>query len=185
MRACHEYTVLRRAGCSVRVEKDFQSSTPACIFRSLVLHYQVLSRTSTMDNSTTFAGSGYSLERGLSFTQRIAVYLGLWLLAVIAFEIWLTPEGMTETHLTEAQQRIQWPLYTPLMVVVGIVEPFSPSGDLTSNGGWIAVVFLVHAVVMLTSKRLPVFAGLACVQLALLAIGVVNFIRLSQLPSGG
>src|SRR5262245_34170504 len=52
--------------------------------------------------------TGISAAPRVSVAQRFVVYGLVWLLAVVAFELWLRPWTPTESHLTEAEQRIRW-----------------------------------------------------------------------------
>ena len=121
----------------------------------------------------------------LSVGQRLFWYVAVWLFTVLAFQIFLTPEGLTETNLSEMEQRIRWPLYTPIMVVIGFAEAFTWPTDFTAVAFVGAFACLVaHAITMLTRVHFRPFVLMLCIQTVLLAIAVIYFIRFSQLPGG-
>jgi hypothetical protein len=124
-------------------------------------------------------------ESLVRFRTRFLTYLGVWLLAALAFEVALQPEGLTETYLTPLQQRLQWPLYTPLMVFFGLSQALSTPRDVPQYLFWLFVaVFLFHALLVLRRVRLPVFAALIGLQALTLAVGVAYFVHFSRLPDG-
>ncbi len=124
-------------------------------------------------------------EYRIRFRVRLAIYLCVWLLAVLAFEGFLRPEGLTETHLSPLQQRLQWPLYTPLMVFFGLGQALSTPSDTPQFYFWICLIlFLAHAALSLTRTHLASFSILIGVQTATIAVAVSYFIHFSRLPTG-
>ena len=122
---------------------------------------------------------------GVRFRMRFLIYLAVWLLAAVAFEIFLRPEGLTETHLTPLQQRLLWPLYTPLLVFFGLAQAVSTPRDIPQSFFWVVVALLVaHAALTLSRNRPIVFAALIGVQALTLAVAVTCFIHFSRLPHG-
>ena len=124
--------------------------------------------------------------------QRVIAYLVLWLIAAIAIQIFLKPEGLTETDLSPFQQRIRWPIYTPLMIALGlgrvITLPLLPllhwSNEMLTF--WIAFVGLaVIGIITLTRRSRQVFVVMLCVNAVLLAISVFFFLQIAAIPSGG
>jgi cbb3-type cytochrome oxidase subunit 1 len=120
------------------------------------------------------------------FGRRLLIYLSVWFLAVLVCEVFLRPEGFSETSLTPFQQRIRWPLYAPLMAVVGLAQsvtwPTFP-GALAITVA--AVCLILQAIVSLTRSRSRSLVALTCVQALLLTVAVVYLVRLSKLPTGG
>jgi uncharacterized membrane protein len=122
----------------------------------------------------------------VSLRKRLLIYLAVWALSGLAFQVFLQPMGLTETHLTPTEQRVRWPIYTPLMALVGLAQSFTwPASPGTSAGFAAFACFAVHAVVALTRTRWSSVAGLFCIQTLLLAVAVIYFVRHSQLPTGG
>ena len=83
-----------------------------------------------------------------SIGARCIAFALLWSLAILAFEIFLMPEGLTETDLSAFQQRVSWPLYTPVMASLGLaralVSPWYKSYH-TLNSPFIFAGFLIAA----------------------------------------
>ena len=124
--------------------------------------------------------------RKLSARQRLFWYIAVWVLAALAFQLFLRPEGLTETNLPEVQQRLSWPFYTPFMVTIGLAEVFTwPQTFNTVALLGSAVCLLVHAVITFTRVYARSFLVMICIQVVLLGIAVFYFVRFSQLPSGG
>ncbi len=120
------------------------------------------------------------------FTARLAVYFGVWLLALLALQIFLQPEGATESSFTATQQRLLWLPYTPLMVVVGLAQAATWPGSFPNWAPWMVVGVLVgHALVALTRVRRSSFVVLIGVQVVLFGVAVFYFVRQAQLPTGG
>ncbi len=122
----------------------------------------------------------------MRFRSRLLVFIGLWLLAGVAFEVFLQPEGLTETAETETHQRLMWPLVAPLMVAIGLAEDtdwsaFPTGGAMLASVGCLGLQAL--CTLLCKNWRLLLVAGF--VQTLLLASGVVGLIHLSGLPSGG
>jgi hypothetical protein len=125
-------------------------------------------------------------ERGIRFSARLLAYCGVWLLVALAFQFVLPPDGLTETDLSPIQQRIRWPLYTPIMAAVGLAQAATWPDFPGSLAVTIATaVFVVHAVAALTRSSRPAFVGLIFAQAVLLGIAVIYFIRHTQLPTTG
>ena len=109
-----------------------------------------------------------------------------WILAAVAFQIFLQPLGLTETSLTPLQQRMQWPLLTPIMVIVGLAQASTwPAAPHAFVGISVAVGIVFHAIAALTISRLKSFIVLMFVQMGFLTVAVICFVRWSQTPSGG
>jgi hypothetical protein len=120
-----------------------------------------------------------------SFKRRLVTYLAIWLVAALAFEILLQPEGLTETDLTPFQQRIRMPVYVPLMAVIGLAQSVTwPTFPDSSALDVAAACLVLHAVVALSLARRGSFLALATIQTLLLTIAVIYFIHHSHLPSG-
>jgi hypothetical protein len=122
--------------------------------------------------------------RRICFRIRLLIYLGVWLLAALAIQLMLRPEGLIESDLTPLQQRFLWPLYIPVMVALGLAQAFTwpdfpGAGVSLIAGGALAV----HAAVALTRVRRGSFLVLTCVQ-GVFLVAVVYFVRQSELPSG-
>ncbi|CAN5724215.1 hypothetical protein BH11VER1_BH11VER1_21350 [soil metagenome] len=125
-------------------------------------------------------------EQRFRFKTRLFIYLAIWLLAAMAFQFFLPPEGATVTELTPFQQRIRWPLYTPIYLLVGLAQSFAWPERISSWAGVAATLcFLFHAVLTLTLSRRFAFLIMCGLQVVLVVVSVVYFIRFSQLPSGG
>ena len=125
-------------------------------------------------------------EQRVSFSRRLLIYFAVWLLAALAFQFFLHPMGLTETALTPIQQRISWPVYTPLMIVVGLAHAVTWPDFPQAWVGFAAAAFLVfHAILALTRARRSSFVALTSAQALLLTVAVIYFVRQSQLPSGG
>src|SRR6187401_283957 len=86
--------------------------------------------------------------------HRLLIYFAVWLLAALAFQIFLQPLGLTETDLTPIEERIRWPLYTPIMAVFGLAEAATwPRSPQALAGISALAAFVLHAVVALTRVR--------------------------------
>lgn len=119
------------------------------------------------------------------FRRRLVIYLAIWFVTALAFEIFLQPEGLTETDLTPFQQRIRMPIYVPLMTVVGLAQSVTwPTFPGTSALDVAAACLALHAVVALSLAHRGSFLALATVQALLLTVAIVYFVRQSHLPSG-
>ena len=127
-----------------------------------------------------------NVERSVLFRTRALAYFALWFLAAISFEIYLRPEGVTETDLSETQQRWIWLPYTPIFIAVGLAYATWPSDP---NALLILLAFMglaAHAILaLILVHRRSSFIALICVQVLLLTVGVIYFLRFSRLPSGG
>jgi hypothetical protein len=128
-------------------------------------------------------------EGPVRISTRLLIYLAVWLLAALALEVFLQPLGLTETDATPLEQRLWWPLYTPLMVFLGLamflqVLPW-PSG-MAGGAALVALIyFAAQAYFALTPRRPAVVLGLSCLQALALSAGVLYWVRYSQLPTGG
>ncbi len=108
------------------------------------------------------------------------------LLAGLALQIFLQPVGLTESDLTPFQQHLVWIPYTPLMLVFGLAQAASWPNNVPHWAPWVALaVFALHAIFGLTRTRRFSFAIAAGIQVLLLAVAVIYFVRQSLLPSGG
>lgn len=125
-------------------------------------------------------------ERRVSFSRRLLIYGAVWLLAALAFQVFLQPEGLTETSLAPMQQRIRWPLYTPLMAMVGLSYavswPDSPREDVGLAAG---AGLVLHGILALACARRSRFIAFTLAQTLLLTVAVIYFIRQTQLPGDG
>ena len=110
----------------------------------------------------------------MPFLQRLAIFLGLWLLAGITCATFA--EFSLEAGESEAMARLQLVFSTPLMAAAGIAiltvqdHPHDWPRDLYLNvvlWGTLAC-FVAHGVLMLTRRDRRQFATLAAVQLLLL-----------------
>ncbi len=125
-------------------------------------------------------------EHSVSFSRRLLIYFAVWLLAALAFQFFLQPIGLTETALTPIQQRIRWPIYTPLMIVAGLAHAVTWSDFPQAWVGFaVAALLVLHAILALTRARRSSFVVLISTQALLLTFAVIYFVRLSELPSGG
>jgi len=124
-------------------------------------------------------------QHRVGFRHRMLIYFAVWLLAVLAIQVFLRPMGLTETALTPIQQRIRWPLYTPFMAVIGLAQAVTWPASPQALAGIAAVtIFALHALLMLTRTRRYSFVVLAVVQVLLLAVAVIYYVRWSELPTG-
>jgi len=124
--------------------------------------------------------------QGIQLRTRVLVYFSVWLLAVLTIQIFLPPEGPSETDRPAIQQRFLWPLYTPLMVVVGLAQAATWPGRFPDWVGWTILSGLaVHFIVAATRSRRSSFVAVTCFQVLVLAVGVISFVRQSYLPTGG
>ena len=125
-------------------------------------------------------------ENRVRFSTRLLIYVAMWLFAALVFQAFLQPAGLSETELTPIQQRLLWPLYTPVMAVVGLAQagtwPVFPSALAILAGG---ACFAVHGIIALSRKQWSSIVALAGVHALLLAIAVIYFVRQAQLPTGG
>ena len=127
-----------------------------------------------------------ALPQRVRFRSRLLIYFTGWLLAALAIQIFLEPEGLTVTHLTPIEQRISWPFYTPFMAVVGLAQAVTwPDFPQATAGLAAATCFVLHAIIALACGRRSSFIALTAAQALLLTIAVIYFVRQSQLPSGG
>ena len=121
----------------------------------------------------------------LTFGAKLLIYLGVWLLAVLTLELFLEPEARTQSELSPLEQRLIWPLWTPLMVLFGLGHAFSlPRSIPESFSLTVFAAFIVHAVLTLRAKRPFFFAALIGLQLIVLLGAMASFIHLSRLPDG-
>lgn len=119
-------------------------------------------------------------------TIRLAVYFSVWVLVAVAFQVFLQPEGPTESSFSPLQQRLIWPLYTPLMAVIGLAQAATWPKHWPDWAPWVVVIGLaIHGVVTLTRSRRSTFLIFTGVQVLVLTVAVVYFVRQSYLPTGG
>lgn len=138
------------------------------------------------DAATSRSPFAAAPKRGVPLRTRVLVYFSVWPLAVLAIQIFLPPEGPSETDLTAIQQRLLWPLYTLLMVVVGLARAATWPGRFPDWVGWAVVTGLAfHFIVAATRSRRSSFVAVTCFQVLVLAVGVIYFVRQSFLPTGG
>jgi hypothetical protein len=111
----------------------------------------------------------------MPFLQRLAIFLGLWLLAGVACAIFadVTFEGGD----SEAVARLQLVFFTPLLAAIGMATAVVADHDPTWLNGvvWcIAIVtFVVHAIVTLTRRDRRQFIELVAVQM-IIVVGSVS-----------
>lgn len=124
--------------------------------------------------------------RCVRFRIRIFSYFAGWVLVALAFQVFLQPLGLTETALTPIQQRMLWPLWAPVMVIVGLAQAATwPASPQAVVGISVAVGMVFHAFAALTISHFKAFIVLMLAQMGFLTIAVIYFVRWSQLPSGG
>lgn len=112
---------------------------------------------------------------------RLLVYLAVWLLAALAIQVFLQPEGLTVTFLTPSQQRVEWLLFTPFMVYWGLEHHFS----LPQYSFWLFVAIVIaHGIQTLRCTQFLAFAVLIGLQVVTVASAVVFFIQRWRLPVG-
>jgi hypothetical protein len=137
-------------------------------------------------NETETSQPGTISERRVRVGTRLLIYIAMWLLAALAFQLVLQPDGLTETDLSPIQQRVRWPLYTPIMAAVGLAQAFTWPDFPGSTAFWVAVAcFAVHAAVALTRSHYIAFIALSLAQAFLFVIAVIFFFRHTQLPTAG
>ena len=123
--------------------------------------------------------------RHITVRWRLSGYGAVWLLAALAIQLFLKPEGLTETNLYEAQQRALWLLYTPVMASIGLADVLERVSRLADWAPLIIVIcFVLHALVTLTRSRARSFAIMLLIQIVFLSLAITNFIQLSRLPAG-
>ena len=138
------------------------------------------------DAATSRSPFAATPEPGVRLRTRFLVYFSVWLLAVLAIQIFLPPEGPSETDRTAIHQRLLWPFYTPLMVVVGLARAATWPSRFPDWLPWAIVTGLaVHFIVAATRSRRSSFVAVTCFQVLVLAVGVIYFVRQSFLPTGG
>lgn len=124
--------------------------------------------------------------RRIKVRWRLLGYAAVWLLAALAVQLFLRPEGLTETSLNEAQQRALWLLYTPVMATIGLSHALERVRNLAD---WVPVIivicFVLHAIVTLIQSRTRSFAIMLLIQIVVLSLAITSFIDLSRLPAGG
>lgn len=124
--------------------------------------------------------------RHISFARRFLYYGITWLLAVIAFQIFLRPEGPTETDVSAFEQRLWLPFYTPVIVFIGFTRAVA---GISHSGAWSIVISLVCligvGITTLTQSRCRPFMLMVGIHSVLLVIGVLYAIRVSRLPGDG
>jgi hypothetical protein len=120
----------------------------------------------------------------ITVARRFAIYLLIWIVAAIAVQAWLQPDSLTETNLTPIQQRIRWPLLTPVFAVLGLAHAI---GGTRTAWPFITVVacFVTLAILALCCSRRAAFSALMFIHAVVLAIAIAYFVQFSRLPSGG
>ena len=111
----------------------------------------------------------------MPFLQRLAIFLGLWLLAGVACAIFA--EVTVEAGDSEAMARLHIAFFFPLFAALGIATKVVADHDPTWLSGvmwFIAIaIFLVHAIVTLTRRDRRQFMELVAVQMIIL-VGSVS-----------
>lgn len=122
----------------------------------------------------------------LGLGWRLLVYLSLWALVALAFQLFLQPESAGASTASPLQQRIAWVHLTPVMAVLGLQQLLASLGHFP---GWVSLViagaFLLLAILTLTRVRRAPFITLILLQALLLAAAAVSFIRHPYPPGGG
>jgi hypothetical protein len=111
----------------------------------------------------------------MPFLQRIAIFLGLWLLAGVTCAI--SADVTFEAGESEAVARLQLVFLTPLFAALGIATTVVADHDPTwlNAAVWgIAMAgFVVHAIVKLTRRDRRQFMALVTIQVIIL-VGSVS-----------
>lgn len=122
----------------------------------------------------------------VSARTRLFVYLSLWMLAAVALQTSLQPEGATETNFSPLQQHLYWLLYTPLMAFAGLAQAATWPHPFPGWTAWAVVAgFALHFIIAMANLRRSLFLVVTGVQALSLAVGVIYFVRQSWLPTGG
>jgi hypothetical protein len=116
-------------------------------------------------------------------------YIAIWLLTAVAFEVFMQPDGMTETDLTSTQQRIRWPLYTPLMALLGLARAFtwpwhplyhSPPDSALVPAFLASIGFLLAlGCLTITRRHLWSLVTMLCFHAAILSVSVIFYLRMT------
>src|SRR5215218_10227701 len=106
-------------------------------------------------------------QHQVRFSRRLAIYLSVWLLAALALEVFLRPEGLTETSASPLEQRLWLPIYTPLMVILGLAQAATWPRDHFAHWAVAAafICFLVHGIFTLRAGKRAWFLVLACIHI--------------------
>ncbi|CAN5727577.1 hypothetical protein BH09VER1_BH09VER1_35450 [soil metagenome] len=121
----------------------------------------------------------------LTLAQRISCYLLIWFLAALALQIFLKPEDLTETSQSPVEQRFWWVPLTPILLTFGLMKAFSlPLNSSPLIPILVASCLLAHASFTLTRRRILTLAWLLALQFVLLAIAVIGYVHLANLPCG-
>jgi hypothetical protein len=137
-------------------------------------------------NAATTSPSPFDPGHRIRLRNRFLVYSAVWLLVTLAFQIFLQPEGPAESDFSPLQQRLLWPIYTPLMVVVGLIQAATGSTLFPDWVPWTIVAgFAVHFLITLTRTRRFTFAAFICIQVLFMTVAVIYFVRQSYTPTGG
>lgn len=127
----------------------------------------------------------YLYAQQIGRAYRILWYFSTWLLAVVAIQLILKPQGVTETALSATQQRIRWFLWTPISIVVGLAQAITWPKELSA---WAvvtsAICLLVIAVVALVQDRAKIFFVAMILQIIVIIVSVIYLKRLDSLPRG-
>lgn len=118
--------------------------------------------------------------------SRALIVCIVWLSTALAFQVFVKPEAVTVTDLSEIQQRIQWLFLTPMMAAAGLAEALAWPSEFTVGGLLVSLVCLSALSIntlIVSSRR--AFVVMICINAVVLAIAVIYFIRFSRLPSAG
>lgn len=121
----------------------------------------------------------------VSRARRVLWYFSTWLLAVVAIQIILKPQGVTETALSATQQRISWIFCSPVSILIGLAQAFTWPEEVA---GWAvvtaAICILIIAVVALAQDRTRIFLVTMILQIIVIMVSVIYLKRLDSLPGG-
>jgi hypothetical protein len=131
-----------------------------------------------------------SSERSVRFRTRCFAYAAIWLLAGLAFWVFVGPDGPTETNLTQFQQLVRLPLELPLIAWLGLARAsasiwpqypvIGPAPFARSAVGLASVAcFITVAVLTLTRRRLHPLVAMLCLHAAILSVSLIFYVRLA------
>jgi len=122
----------------------------------------------------------------MPFLQRLAIFLGLWLLAGITCATFA--QLSLEAGESEAMARLQLVFFTPLMAVIGIATLIAGDHnhkDLNAIACVVMACFVAHSIAMLTRRDRLDFKVMVAVQVLILgasAASVLRFLHISMDP---
>ena len=129
---------------------------------------------------------GYSAR----FRTRCIAYVSIWLLAVLAYQVFVGPDSPTETDLSPLQQFIRLPLYLPLMATLGLARALElplhrtieQSSDFSTFVAFLVSVATFATVGTFTLKcsRNRAFVPMLFIHAAIVTIGLIFYIYLTR-----